>query len=358
MTNQRRPRATIIMEWGPDREILVHGDPKGFWMLPGGRIEPGEDSLLAAVRELHEEFGMRARAVLFLFHHTSLHTDHSVFLVQAEGTPRMINPREEPAIGLVDPQLDVAWFAATPGFDPHPLKPTGGASSILKRYYEFIAQNPTIRTGLAALTASWHIPNPPAASPVEPVIRIPIGDALIELVLGDIVRQDVDAIVNAANESLANGGGVCGAIHDAAGAEQLEAACQALGTCPTGEARITPGFKLQANHIIHAVGPIYSRYNPEHAERLLASAYHASLVLASEQRLARIAFPSLSTGIFGYPVEKAAPVAVATVVAYLREHPEIRLVRFVLHNDRRKSDTQNREIHTHFADALARYTAG
>ncbi len=352
MTKLRQPRATMIIEWGPEREILVHGDPKGLWMLPGGRIEPGEDPLRAAVRELHEEFGLHAQAVLFLFHHTSASTNHSVFLVHAEGTPRMINPKEEPSIGLVDPQLKVSWLAAAPGFDVHALEPTGGTLSILKHYYEYIAQNPAVRTGLAALVASWHTPHSPASSPVEPVIRLPVGDAVVELVLGDIVSQDVDVIVNAANESLTNGGGVCGAIHDAAGAEQLEAVCRELAPCTTGEARITSGFGLQARHIIHAVGPIYSRYSPDHAERLLASAYRSSLALATEHDLTSIAFPSLSTGIFGYPPDKAAPVAVATVVDYLRKHPGLKLVRFVLHNDRRKSDTQNREIHTHFKTAL------
>ncbi|MBC8075711.1 MAG: macro domain-containing protein [Chloroflexales bacterium] len=167
------------------------------------------------------------------------------------------------------------------------------------------------------------------------LLQVQVGAALLELAPGDIVRQDVAAIVNAANESLANGGGVCGAIHRAAGVPQLEAACRALGTCPTGEARITSGFKLAAQHIIHAVGPRYRDHTPAHAAQLLENAYRASLELASIHRLPSIAFPSLSTGIFGFPIEQAAPVAVRTIVGYLAEHPEIALVRLVLRDDTR-----------------------
>jgi O-acetyl-ADP-ribose deacetylase len=126
----------------------------------------------------------------------------------------------------------------------------------------------------------------------------------------DITRMEVDAIVNAANDSLVPGGGVDGAINRAAGPE-LETAMRALGGCPTGEARITPAFKLRARHVIHAVGPIWQggqRGEPE----LLASAYRSALALAREHRCQSIAFPAISTGVYGYPLADAAEIAVAT----------------------------------------------
>ena len=152
----------------------------------------------------------------------------------------------------------------------------------------------------------------------------------IEIVRGDIVEQAVDAIVNAANSSLLGGGGVDGAIHRAAGPNLL-AACEELGGCETGDAKITPGFRLKAGYVIHAVGPGY-RSEPRHAE-LLASAYRRSLELATEHEVRSIAFPAISTGIYGYPLDKAAAIAVSTVRDYLRDHPEIELVRFVLWHD-------------------------
>src|SRR5262245_16251202 len=144
--------------------------------------------------------------------------------------------------------------------------------------------------------------------------------ARIEIVEGDITRLDVDAIVNAAKESLLGGGGVDGAIHDAAGPDLL-AECRTLGGCPTGDARITKGYRLKAHHVIHAVGPVYHG-RPRDAE-LLASAYRSSLRLAVQHSIKTIAFPSISTGIFGYPLDEAAPIALRTVKDYLLEHPEI-----------------------------------
>lgn len=131
----------------------------------------------------------------------------------------------------------------------------------------------------------------------------------------DITTLDVDAIVNAANEALAPGGGVCGSIHRAAGPE-LARACAALAGCPTGEARITPGFRLPARHVIHAVGPVW-RGGRSGEPELLASAYRAALRLADEHRLRSIAFPAISTGIYGYPLREATEVAVRTVRAAL-----------------------------------------
>jgi O-acetyl-ADP-ribose deacetylase (regulator of RNase III) len=128
---------------------------------------------------------------------------------------------------------------------------------------------------------------------------------------GDITTMAVDAIVNAANESLSGGAGVNGAIHRAAG-PRLPEACRAIGGCPTGEARITPGFDLPARFIIHTVGPVW--HGGDHGEpELLAAAYRNSLLLAAGHDLRTIAFPALSCGIFGYPVEQAARVAVDAV---------------------------------------------
>jgi O-acetyl-ADP-ribose deacetylase (regulator of RNase III) len=129
--------------------------------------------------------------------------------------------------------------------------------------------------------------------------------------LVDITTLDTDAIVNAANESLAPGGGVCGAIHRAAGPE-LARACAAIGHCPTGEARITAGFRLPAGYVIHAVGPVW-RGGGEGEAELLASAYRSALRLAEEHGLRSIAFPAISTGIYGYPLDQATDVAVRAV---------------------------------------------
>jgi O-acetyl-ADP-ribose deacetylase (regulator of RNase III) len=147
----------------------------------------------------------------------------------------------------------------------------------------------------------------------------------IEAVQGDITAETVDAIVNAANESLARGGGVCGAIFAAAGPE-LDAACAALGGCATGDAKATPGFDLSARFVIHAVGPVWHGGDTGESESL-ASAYRRSLEVADEIGARSVAFPAISTGIFGYPLDAATDVAVRTV----RDTPtqQVELVRFV-----------------------------
>jgi O-acetyl-ADP-ribose deacetylase (regulator of RNase III) len=149
----------------------------------------------------------------------------------------------------------------------------------------------------------------------------------LEAVQGDITRQVVDAIVNAANTTLQGGGGVDGAIHRAAGPELLEE-CRRIGGCPTGEARITKGYRLAAKHVIHTVGPVWSggaRGEPG----LLRDCYVHSLRLAHEHGITSIAFPSISTGAYRYPVEQAARIAVATVRAELQDSAVVELVRFV-----------------------------
>lgn len=150
--------------------------------------------------------------------------------------------------------------------------------------------------------------------------------ARIEIYAGDITQLDVDAIVNAANEALAPGGGVCGAIHRAAGPELAEA-CARIGRCPTGGARMTPGFALKARHVIHAVGPIWQG-GTEDEDDLLASAYRSSLDLAKRHGLASIAFPAISTGVYGYPLDQATEIAVATVCDWLAKENGLERVVF------------------------------
>lgn len=136
----------------------------------------------------------------------------------------------------------------------------------------------------------------------------------------DITKMEVDAVVNAANTGLLMGGGVCGAIFRAAGADRLQAACDRLAPIKTGEAVITPAFNLPAKFIIHTAGPVYNRQNPEEGERLLRSSYMESLRLAIENDCESIAFPLISSGIFGYPKEEALLVAAAAIRDFLREH--------------------------------------
>lgn len=161
-------------------------------------------------------------------------------------------------------------------------------------------------------------------------MKVELGKGTLELVQGDITAQDVDAIVNAANSKLAGGGGVDGAIHRAGGAEIMAETRQRYpGGCPTGLAVVTGAGKLPAKHVIHAVGPVYSNGTRGEAE-LLASAYLTSLHLAGQHDCQSLAFPSLSTGAYRYPLEEAARIALSTVIDYVKSHDTPHLVRFVL----------------------------
>jgi len=355
MSKELQSRATVIVEWGKNRGVIVHGDHDGFWLLPGGRLnhpkgQDKENALLGAVRELYEETGLVAHGALFLFRHTGKFNDHHVFLIQASGTPAVGDTKEVSAIGIIGTDMHVVWINVTPGFDVSNLKPMNSSQAIIERYFALRSQRPSFWEGLAALEASWDegtvVPAPAKPAPVPESVaahwdtpapvrdgkttRLQIGAAVLELIQGDIVVQHVDAVVNAANDHLTNGVGVSGAIHKAAGVWELESACTKIGRCPTGEARITPSFKLKARHIIHAVGPVYRQSNPNESARLLASAYRSSLDIAADHNLVSVAFPSLSTGVFGYPINDAASVAIGAVRDFLAAPGSVRLVRFVL----------------------------
>ncbi len=154
---------------------------------------------------------------------------------------------------------------------------------------------------------------------VDPLLIAEAGATRLEICVADITTLDVEAIVNAANRSLLGGGGVDGAIHRAAG-PQLLAQCRTLGGCETGSAKITRGYRLTARHVIHAVGPVWSDGDAGEDE-LLASCYRSALALAAGHRLASIAFPAISTGIYGFPADRAARIAVGTVAAEIAHAP-------------------------------------
>ncbi|MBL0712733.1 MAG: O-acetyl-ADP-ribose deacetylase [Desulfosarcina sp.] len=167
----------------------------------------------------------------------------------------------------------------------------------------------------------------------------------IEVKQGDITRLDVDAIVNAANNSLLGGGGVDGAIHRAAGPELL-AECRPLGGCPTGEARLTRGYRLPARFVIHTVGPVYHG-RPADRQRL-SRCYRSSLLLAAQNSARSVAFPAVSCGVYGYPIEDACRIAVDTTLAFLAEDDRVQQVIFILFSDR------NRQVYEDYIETLAR----
>ena len=154
----------------------------------------------------------------------------------------------------------------------------------------------------------------------------------IKIIKGDITKVKTDAIVNAANKTLLGGGGVDGAIHRAAGPKLLEE-CKQLGGCQTGEAKITKGYNLPAKYVIHTVGPIWHGGNYGEEEKL-ANCYRNSLKLAAENKIKSIAFPSISTGAYGFPIEKAAPIALEEVKKFLKKNNEVKEVVFVLFSDK------------------------
>jgi O-acetyl-ADP-ribose deacetylase len=157
-----------------------------------------------------------------------------------------------------------------------------------------------------------------------------INASTLILSCGDITKETTDAIVNAANKRLVGGGGVDGAIHRVGGPAIMQE-CRRIGGCPTGQAVITTAGNLKARYVIHTVGPRYFEGTGKEAA-LLKSAYHESLRLASKKNLKSISFPAISTGAYGYPIDKAAHIALQTTIDYLKEHQDIQLVKFVLYD--------------------------
>jgi O-acetyl-ADP-ribose deacetylase len=159
-----------------------------------------------------------------------------------------------------------------------------------------------------------------------PLLTFPIGTATCDILVADITTLAVDAIVNAANRSLLGGGGVDGAIHRAAGPDLLKE-CRTLGGCETGSAKITRGYRLPARHVIHAVGPVWQGGGSDE-DALLGSCYRSALDLATEHKLASLAYPAISTGIYAFPADRAARIAVDTVASELPKRPAITRVVF------------------------------
>ena len=153
----------------------------------------------------------------------------------------------------------------------------------------------------------------------EPLLSVEVAPAHLDILVGDITKLDVDAIVNAANRTLLGGGGVDGAIHRAAGPE-LKLECETLGGCETGQSKITKGYKLKARHVIHTVGPVWGGGDKDE-DLLLGSCYRTSLALAAQHKLTSIAFPAISTGVYAFPPERAARIATGMVVSEISAEP-------------------------------------
>jgi len=170
---------------------------------------------------------------------------------------------------------------------------------------------------------------------------VKVNNAVIALVQGDITAEETDAIVNAANSGLRGGGGVDGAIHRAGGPSIMEE-CRKIGSCPTGQAVVTGGGNLKARYVIHTVGPVY-RGGSRGEAGLLKSAYREGLKRVTEKGLTSVSFPAISAGVYGYPLEEAARIALTTAIDYVKDHDEIRLIRFVLFS---------RDIYDVFSDEL------
>jgi O-acetyl-ADP-ribose deacetylase len=230
--------------------------------------------------------------------------------------------RRAVSFGSVDAG-NTAFLAASRAEDPAASR--SGCGSSVAAFCRFAVFSPSIGRGMRP-NAAEHMPTACGVSgaKMNEVATFSTEEGRVEVIVADITTLALDAIVNAANESLLGGGGVDGAIHRAAGPGLLEE-CRGIGGCPTGEARISGGHRLPARHVIHTVGPVWRGGGFGEAD-LLASAYRSSMELAGAHGLASLAFPAISTGVYHYPAEAAAEIAVATVTAAMRRLPVTRVV--------------------------------
>ncbi len=307
----------VVVQPVDDGLLLIkraQGHGKSLLAFPGGYVDLNETWQEAAARELKEETGISINPA-----------DLEIFDIQSGGIAKNrlmifglskvpLTSAELPPF-IPNAEVSQRLVVNTPvalAFNTH--------EQVLVRYFKTKAAQPqpvTVNKGAIKMN------------------ELKINGILIKLTGGNIVSAGTAAIVNAANSGLGNGSGVTGAIFEAAGSA-LDRYTATMGGCPTGEAKITPAFKISdtnpgTSHIIHAVGPVYNASNPDKSDQLLANAYRASLELAEKHNLKSIAFPSISTGIYHFPLERAAPIALNTVIDFLKEKPRgLQEVQFVL----------------------------
>ena len=294
------PISVLVVIHTPDRQVLLleRADRPGWWQSVTGSQDPGESLLETAIREVREETGLDAqRYGLQDWRYSNV---YEIYDCYRHRYPPEVTHNTEHVFGL-----------EVPAPLPVTLAPREHLSYVWLPWQE----------------AAAKCFSPSNAEAIRHLADRQTGATRLTLWQGDITTLAVDAIVNAANETLLGGGGVDGAIHRAAGPELLEY-CRRLHGCPTGQARITPGFRLPARWVVHTVGPVWRGGRQGEAE-LLASCYRESLRLALEQGARRIAFPAISCGVYGYPLEAAVRIAVSTVREWTSAHPGIEEVVFV-----------------------------
>jgi O-acetyl-ADP-ribose deacetylase len=313
------PSADIIGDVTIGRHCYI-----GFGAIIRGDFGPiriGDESAIEEAVVIHEAESVTIGRRVIIGHTAMLHDviihDHALIGMQS----MICHQAEIMPWAIVAEQSLVMKHQKIPGFKIFGGAPAREIGDVTARHQEMLVFGQDVYAGLAA---RYHT----GFKRIDPTSDRPRHwSDRIEIVKGDITHQDTDAIVNAANESLLGGGGVDGAIHRAAGPELLEECCQ-IGGCPTGAARITRGYRLKARYVIHTVGPIWQGGDRREAE-LLTACYRSVLELAVQNDIRTLAFPSISTGVYGFPLDKACRCALKEVARCLEHQPSIQRVRFV-----------------------------